>query len=750
MFRVLNYFIPFFLFTFLCFISYGQGDRFKRNNYKWETLAPLPIAVTEKFKNEDAVILEEENVIWLFPKSNSKHIRIKYLTQKGIEKNSDFILPESYDPLAEKYGIEYSVRDSIFRPKGEYNSLLYFTGRIIKPDGRVLNAAYIYTNQDEMLRYDQIDHHYYSWMFHIIGLEPGDELELRYAMQGSEDTGENFNRVYSRIFDPKGVDKFEEVDLSYAMENVFGAMHNQYRVYFHGTLPKQSYELKIRHKNGDLFLFQNHNGAAIIDTVLNKNTSPQSIEYTWRANNLEGCIAEKGARIHRELPFVTFYQHHHDYTDKGMDVFYDAKALPYPWEYVYKSMVGIYPKHPDYYLNKQTLTARALRKYFYEISQKAKDTSAFSKYLAFHNDVLDNFEYDNDIKYIADDAGLEKLGRNIESKKLKSRSRYNLYAEIGLRLASPYYETNLYDKRYEEMDFNLFYPMEISQSFLVLPYKNSYMFFLPKYSRFGYECNELPFYYEDVNAMLIPQTFPEDGLYKATQQINYVRLKTPASTQNDNTRNTNCLVTVSPDQGSVVFDTRLLLSGQFSTLTRSYYQYGITDTTINKAYYLPVYQLNGSAKLISSEMTSQNRNFPFTAGFKIKYSADKLIKKIEPQTMELPLQGFFNNVIESIDTVHIRHLCYYPDFQFSDQHKYVIKFDKAVELTNSDFFNFNIVNSFGEYSCSLKKMDENIWALETVYQVKAEKVSPENFKDVISIYSAIYKMNNSCLRWTLK
>ncbi|MEO5569544.1 MAG: DUF3857 domain-containing protein [Bacteroidia bacterium] len=690
--------------------AFSQGKGFKSYEYKWENDKPNAIPVDEKYKNNDAVILQEDNMIWLVENVYSKHIRVKYLNEKGVKNNCSFVLPESFDPLADKFDLEFSKRDSVNRPKGEFNSIRYFAPRIIKPDGRVVKAEYDYKTQSEIIRYSQQDHTFYSWTFNVKGVEPGDELEIQYA--------------YEDIYNAK----------------------SPYRVYFHGILPKQNYSLKMRYKNGNLFFYQYHNGAEPQDSAVNKTTTPETYEYTWTRKNLDGCINEKGARIHRELPFVTFYQHHYDYNDQGMEVLQDAKQYPYPWEFIYRTMIGYYPKHPNYYLNKLDKNTTAIRNYFHELTDSLKDTSGYSKFLSIHKDITDNFQYDDDLEHFTgDDDRLERLPLFMEKKILRASSRYHIYNTLAFRTGNPYYKVNLYDKRFEEMDFNCFYPMEISQRFFSFPYKDAYLYFYPKHTRFGYDCNEFPFYYEDNFAMLIPQTIPEEETYKAIQNVKYVRVKTPYSSANDNTRNTISMISITLDSLKADFNTKLIMSGQFSTLTRGFYQYSSVDTTVNPGYYKPVYLLNGKTKLITKEMTSHIKIFPFTANFKLHYVNNSLIERKGDRAVFIPLKNFFNNITESVDTVANRCLSYYPDFQFTDQHKYILKFDKPVEIKDIATFNFSIKNSFGNYSCSLIKQQDETWLLETIFEVKNEKVAPENFHDVIEIYAAIQKMNGSYL-----
>src|SRR5689334_21335478 len=100
---------------FIYFSVLGQSFIYRNYNYQWEEPSPAVIPVDSMFTDADAVILDEKvnynaggNITpdELSPVV-SKHIRIKYLTQEGIDKHSTFILPESFDPQSDCYSVRY-------------------------------------------------------------------------------------------------------------------------------------------------------------------------------------------------------------------------------------------------------------------------------------------------------------------------------------------------------------------------------------------------------------------------------------------------------------------------------------------------------------------------------------------------------------------------------------------------------------------------------------------------------------------
>src|SRR4051812_32207449 len=123
----------------------AQSFKYRKTVFEWNEKPVNPVAVEEQFKNSDAVILDEKCIYneggnkvpsyyllnfaanYAFYDESTKgktpiiqkHVRIKYLTQNGINKYSGFILPESFDTQNDLYSVRASMQDSVHRPFGE-------------------------------------------------------------------------------------------------------------------------------------------------------------------------------------------------------------------------------------------------------------------------------------------------------------------------------------------------------------------------------------------------------------------------------------------------------------------------------------------------------------------------------------------------------------------------------------------------------------------------------------------------------
>ncbi|MCX6291524.1 MAG: hypothetical protein NT126_07140 [Bacteroidetes bacterium] len=698
----------------------AQSFKYRHYNFKWNERRPPPIAVDERFKNEDAVILEEENVIGLSGYSCKKHIRIKFLTPKGIERYARFVVPDSYDPVGDLYGVDIRRRDTIFRPKGEFECVRYFAARIIKPNGDVVDAELDETTQKEEFTWNNIDQEFFTWIFKIKNIQVGDEVEAEYA--------------FEKVFNSQPSNKF----------------------FFNGVLAKQNFRLSIKHSSRDIFIFSYHNGAEPTDSVAVSETTPHFSEMIFKRTNLAGGINEAGYRPCEELPYVTFYQHNNDYGELDRKTEFVKTAHPYPWTLVYESSVKYMMDNLDLYLSKKDKSTLALNHFFSEQKEMVKDTNPAAVFSHMHHVICNEFGYQDDVSYFEKgDQGLEKLGKFIEEKKLRFISRYHLYDQLLLRLNRDCFLAPLFDKRIEVMNIDRYEPMVSERFFYGIPVNGNIIYYYPKTDRFGYESNEFPFYYEDVNTILIPQHAPASeetsyGQAWRAPHVNYFFAKTPFSTLKDNARSTNVLVTVQLDSMRLSFEGKVKLSGQFSTLTRGYYLYGCIDTTINPSYFRKACDIGQDVIVESVQVNSVSQQFPFVADVKLKYHSDSKLKKLDERNYSIGLSRLFNNVTDDAFSASGRRHTYYPDFQSQDVHKYFFKFDREVEAENAADLMKEIENHFANYSVRVYQPDTRSIILETVYVVKATSVPATNAADVETVFSEIKKLNSSFLKVRLK
>ncbi|MCX6274516.1 MAG: DUF3857 domain-containing protein [Bacteroidetes bacterium] len=717
--------------------SAAQGFQYRNYNFEWAPGQPPVIPVEEQFKNEDAVILDEKlifnasgNTVPPYQFLNSrgsyfyidestngvspivqKHVRIKFLTQHGIKKYSQFVLPESFDPISDLSTVRIEDRDSIYRPKGEFDCIRYFAARIIKPDGKISMAVLDEKTQLEIDRHNKISSKLYSWIFRVINLEPGDELELDYSYEGA------FN------YDPGS------------------------RIFFNGLLPKQNFHLTFRYSELEYYVITYSNGANPTDSVMETKTRPKYTEYYFSAKNLPGGLREVGGRPQTQYPYITFYEHKRDFGIINPRTKFISKPLPYPWSFVALPLVGYQYESLKLRLARKDNSTVVMNDFLKAEMNKVNDTSLAVLMSSVQHTLAEDFSYQSDKgAFEGDDQENEHLGKYVENKAMREMSRYRIYYELFLREDKDYYASLFCDKRISQIDMNEYKNSSSFRLGYAVQYNGKFIYLYPKSYRFGYEANELPFYYEDIQSILIPQHEIAEKKYDLFPAVNFTFVKTPFSSVKDNIRITSSLVNVSLDSMSLLFNARIKLSGQFSTIMRGYYLYGDKDTTVNPSYFNSIASIADDVKHLQVSVTSTSKQFPYDASVSINLSNHTAVTKEADGNYSIDLDGWFNNVIDDDFSSANRHLDYYPDFQFQDSHKYMLKFDKKIQVLNTAELQKTINNGFTEYSIKITQTDESSVMIETSYVVKPEYAPAEHAKDVQDVFDAIKNLNNSSLK----
>lgn len=639
-----------------------------------------------------------------------KRVRIKFLTQKGIEKFNKITLPESFDPSNDYYSVRPQLRDTALRPLGGFECIRYFAARIYKPNGSIVKALVKERNSNLTLLGDKGNENYFTWTFTILNLEPGDELEADYSYEG----------IYN-----------------YGLSN---------RIFFNGDLPKQKSDFTFRFPQSDIYIFTYHNGVFPHDSVMVSKNTPSYTEYYFRFENLSGGINEPGGRPYMQMPYLTFYRHRLDYGIQDPQTKFIKKPVPYPWSFIMLSYAGYQFQDLSVRLNRNDNTTQVLNTFTQDLQNHSKDTSAASVISVLQHRLADKFTYLEDEGYYNDrEPQLEKLGKYVEQNVLRQMSRLRIYDEVMMRLDKPYFYSVLIDKRISAMDPERFETMAASRLGIAVPYGENIINFYPKSYRSGYMSNELPFYYEDTYTFLIPQNESWEKKFDLVPYIKFKFAKTPFSRLKDNTRNTSGMIHVSLDSSNVNTTAKINLSGQFSTLIRGYYQYGDKDTTVNQTYYDVITRVADNASKVQTEISELKTSYPFEITVMQKFESNNLLKKRAAKEYSISLQGLFNNITEKNFTADNRHLDYYPDFQSHDIHRYFIHFDHKIKPIDPERFSKKIENDFAIYEIKLTQTGENDLLLESSYIIKANVVKASQTNFVETIFDAIHSLNSTPL-----
>src|SRR5688572_19761656 len=410
---------------FIFAFASAQSFQYKKYNFEWAPGHPESIPVEDQFKNEDAVILDEKVIYdiggnqippyyFLNHRANyfyigestsglspivQKHVRIKFLTSEGIKKFSTIILPESFDPTSDWSTVRPELRDSIYRPKGEFECIRYFAARILRADGTIGNAVLDEKTQMELNRHNKINSKLFNWMIRIINLEPGDELELDYSYEGA------FN------IDPST------------------------RIFFNGDIPKQNFHLTMRYPEHDYYILTYANGVKPYDSIMVSKKNYNGTEYFFSMKNLPGGLRECGGRPYTQYPYITYYKHEREYGIMDQKTKFITRPLPYPWSYIAAGLAGYQYDNLKMRLGRMDNATRVMNAFVDQERSKAGDTSLASIMSTVQHTLAKDFQYQSDNEYYEGDGkGLERLGHYVENKIVREISRHRIYDEVLTRL----------------------------------------------------------------------------------------------------------------------------------------------------------------------------------------------------------------------------------------------------------------------------------------------------------------------------
>ncbi|MDO9511570.1 MAG: DUF3857 domain-containing protein [Bacteroidales bacterium] len=667
------------------------------------------------FSSRDATIINDSNSIIISGKkvefiifTITRKVRFKVNSEAGINKFSTFILPESFDPT---YILHQPIESA---HKKNYSDLQvnFFKATITKPNGEMIpakinaNCSIVKNIAENGEVYGQ--HYEYSYRIENLGLK--DEITVEYNYEVKYES--NFEKLSS------------------------------FRIFFHGDTYKEQYHLRISLPS-DLYLDIVYKNKGEPDSDVESNSRKV---YSWYRKKLQGCISEKGSRPYLELPNIIFTIRPYGLRRNAYFIYDDNKTPLYlimtsnrsniAWGESASIIEGVKTKQTsliDQFVKKETQNITT-------------DSTGFEKLQKIHNTIVDNFEYEDSRILRKVDPTAHRVGEYLMSNKIRESNRYAIYYSIFAKMNWDASFIFLCDKRCGEIDNDYFVPIYDSDYIFGVWLKNNNLLFIhPKRASFGYYLNEFPFYHENIWARLFNY---EDFMFYRTVSTKLNQVITPSSNLNSNSRMSNIMVTVNVNALSAVFDARINVSGQYSTLTRGLYQWDVKDETINTIYNKRIWELNPQVKLISKKVLIKSKDYPFQAIINTQYKADNIIQN-KNDTLSINLKNWFNHIIYTgFDTLN-RQLDFYPDFKGKDTYVYLLKFDKNVRLLNAPV-DVSITNELGELTILFEQPSPDALKISSYYSVVSPKISRSNIRAVKELYEKIESLNNSTIIFTVE
>lgn len=725
---------------------------FYRKTYQeaWTSRMVYNDSLNPNFLIDGAVILYSKNAWHLNKVQNTttfnKQMAIQFLSEEAIKKHAVVNIPEAVDSLNDYSDIPLARRSTIYRPKLYDLIINYFHARIKKANGNVIMPLPTDSIQTEAIVFNDQKRLAYSYHILFDNIEVGDILEVEYQFY-----------------------------LPYVLE--------WQRIFFHQTLPIQTYVLELHSPARNRLMLYEFNGAAITDTTLNTDFNNTKV-YTWQLQNLAGSMNEIGNCPHKDLPHIYYYMHNKIYGHWHNDkiVSFD----PYSWRYYGFDLIDY--RRDNIFKTKKLVSREELAlNNFFEEHKKAlgsKDTLKLLRYI--HKEINSNFKYLKKNDYYANNderlkkypvwyrekiltrfnshhvfygvfnhisetphtqfltqgsnilsqARPEQVHKSLKNKYLQNINRWTIYKGILNRLRADYYLVLLTDNRIGRLRPDICLPVLGENRMLAAHLRNKTYYILPKRARGGYFINELPFYLQDEAVLHIWQMTDD------INNRNIVRLhKTPSTKAEDNVRQTNVAATINEDL-TINFDVQINLSGQYSTLLRHYYAYGQRDSSINPIYYKNISHIKAQPVVTKPPKVDVDNVYPYKATVNAAYFTDKLVQKTD-STLVIPLADLIAHVIhDRLSAEFSRTTPYYFDFVSTDTYNYYFTFPNKITLANYPNLPIVIKNDYLSLRFDISQPDVQSVLLQSKLQTHATKVPTNAMASVYNIYNLIKSYNN--------
>lgn len=665
---------------------------------------------------EDLVIVNEVNTITISGDRADfmwflidKKITIRIQSEEGVEKASNFILPEEFDPSY----ISHFPKERNYTHVYSKMKIDYFKGTITAKNGDTYDAEIKQDIEDLKMLMNDLEYYgnYKKFKYQITNLKAGDELSVEYGYLIPYDG--NFSRLSS------------------------------FRIFFHDDIFKENYQLNILH-DPELMMQYDYLNNADPDTIINTETH---INYQWNRENLFGCIDEPGSRPYMSLPHVVFSAKPYDFyytVSKSFEQrfipFYTLFAQEREEKHAAITLSVVQGVNTRQYLQIRKFIERQTR-------GMDDDTLGFEKLKKLHHTIVDEFDFSDDVDYFTrEDIRDPKIGDQIGNKTLRDLCRNDLYLTLLLSLNMNYFTTYLCDNRSGVMSEAYFAPM-YDNDFLYSAYisDDHFTFLYPKTARFGYYIEEIPFYFENTRARLVHLS----DYLKKEHKINegFRQFILPKSKLSDNIRTSRTAVKINLDELSATFDTQVFLSGQFSTMTRGLYLYDHHHEKVNDLYNRKIWDLNEQIVLVDKEIDVITKEAPFTTRIKAKYKAGNLLTKSE-NTYSLDLKNCFNHIIYKNFSIENRQMDFYPDFSNRDSYLYYIQFDKNIKLIKS-VESIEISNESINMVINIEQMSPNSIKIQSYFAITG-KIEINKMEILKEIYNKLEALNKSTLEFSLE
>lgn len=692
----------FFFLLFLVSTSIRAQDlNFLSEYYTWPDNNKTFDVIPDSLK-DNAVILIDDIDLNFPDKYIKRRQSVKILNEQGLSYYKSISLPQNFDITQQNNTLYKQGRFSKRTIPFIYDyKIRYFAVRIIRNKTITEIPAKVTTNKVYWVKNDGERIYDYEYKFYFEDLQINDIIEYTYKaeIKGSYDSDQFYVNDY-----------FPKLKTNLAIKVAApGEIRNSF-VIFNNNIDSTCHKRKDVPDKG--FTYQNH---------IYKFKNLKAIKYSQ--NSLAG----------KTLPHVTanIYSLNRHFFNQSINSTKYLYATKYLWFVIPDSMLykeKVYDKY-----------GTGLRKFISKFPEIPTDTS----HILFYNQIMDTinlykFLSSEQLHYGKDAQYAINSSERLLKRQLAEEYIGDTYSDILFEKNTFYYKANIQDRRLG-MHSSIHRAHENYEiEFIALPLKNSFKFYVPRFNGLKYFPDELPFYYEGTLCALFPKN-TKAALNKAESQ-NLKFIRTPISTYNENIRTENALFKVNTDSSIIHAAIKENISGQFSTILRSFYNNDHIDSTIKSQYYKKCVEKPNSNN-ISVKQTFQSKAFPFKTSF-------SCAENITISNDQIDLSNWFSFLFSKESFSDKITQDYYLDFTFTDTYNFLFEFNKPTIISNMNDLTTSLTNEFFEINTNITKQDDFKYLLTVSTKAKQYLVPEEKANYITDYTELLNKINSFKLKYT--
>ncbi|MBK9146276.1 MAG: hypothetical protein IPM12_00495 [Flavobacteriales bacterium] len=623
---------------------------------------------------------------------------VRFTEREDIKRYGAVVMPESLDPPYDELGKPYARLDTRPYPLLFNLRVDHFAARVIRPDGSwtelpvTMRSARGYSGHPVSFQATMAETHYPQ------GIMPGDVVEYRWKYMLPWDTNAPHTLGW------RG---------SIWMDN--WARLTNWRIFFHHGLP-------IREQRIELLYHAKHGLEMAGAVPVHREHDGNVRRAVWEHRDLPGVMDEAGARPAEELPCIIVAFAPDDLRNLRRERLSNLPITQQPWLQAIRQREAkamwwrrvAQTKLPD----RQN---RQIKGFIRETCAGIPDTLKARRMEALHKRIARDFTYDADRDWYFDlDRSLARMGDQVRDERLRDISRYDLYSKLLNAEGNDHVTAYLLDKRSGRLDDRFTTPMRDNEWLFGIGDGTGMLWMHPKRQRHGWFANELPFYWEGSNALLIDlQRLIADDPSPPL----FVELPTgdPAA----NVRAMEHRLRIDLDKADAAGDARILLSGQFSTLGRAAFLGDRIDSTVHPSYGHSPAHLPQAALIGSSDRGLQS-DPPFRFRERQELAIAQWVTPEADGLFAMELRPFFAHAVAEGFRAESRDLPFHWDFRQSDRFIIDLEFTQPVEVMDLTALQGEWNCPSARYTLRATRIDARHVRIESLLQVSDETEHPED------------------------